>query len=235
MCHGAWCWDQGFMQVFTEAGYNCFAMDLPGHEAPGKNIGINQKSIEDYVQAVHEAIEEIGDACILIGHSMGGFVTQKYLEIHQGCQAVILISPVPYFGILKGALRYVGKHPSAAINLLLRDIYGPFVKNAQELYHSTTDIKEIERYKGLMCAESFKVLIEMMFKPVKKPRSPEVPMLCIGAKEDQVIRLDEVRQTASFHAAQLSIAEAFGHNMMLDKGFEHIAQDMIGWLSSLRV
>ena len=91
MCHGAWCWDQGFMQLFTKEGYNCYAINLRKHDSSGKTAGINKVSIQDYLQNIKAAISEIGDEVILIGNSMGGFMIQKYLEKHHIERAVLII------------------------------------------------------------------------------------------------------------------------------------------------
>ncbi len=229
MCHGAWCWNQGFMQEFSNAGYNCHAVDLPLHDKPGKNKAVNSQSIDDYVRFVKKTIDDLDDDIILIGHSMGGFITQKFLEMH-ACKAAILLASVPYSGILPGSLRYLLKHPDALSNLIAQDIYGPFVKYSEDLYSNATDRNEIEYYKTLMRSESFKALLNMMFKPVKKSNPSNVPLLVTGADADQVITIDEVQKTAVFHNTVPVVFKGFGHNLMLDKGYEEVSDRIISWL-----
>lgn len=229
MCHGAWCWDQGFMQSFAQEGFNCYAIDLPGHEKPGKNPGINRFSIQDYVEAVHKTVFEIGRETVLIGHSMGGFVVQKYLEQYEYCKAAVLMASVPYSGLLKGSLRYLSRHPLASLNLISRDIYGPFVKHSKELYYQDTASDRIVSYQSLMRAESYKALIQMMFQPVKQPKPKTVPMLCLGAAEDTVITPAEVKKTAAFHEADIAILKSFGHNLMLDEKHAAVSEQMLKW------
>jgi len=230
MCHGAWCWNQGFMQAFSMAGYDCYALDLPFHDRPGKNKKVNQASIADYVQAVHQAVNSIEGDVIIVGHSMGGFITQKYLEQYS-CRAAVLLASVPYSGILAGALRYLGNHPSAFFNLVAQDIYGPFVKYANELYSTATDQTHIEKWKKLMRSESFKALLNMMFKPVKTANPSKVPILVTGADNDQVITPEEVHKTATFHQTEAVLFNGFGHNLMLDKDNEVVSGRVIEWLN----
>jgi pimeloyl-ACP methyl ester carboxylesterase len=65
--HGAWCWER-LIPELEQRGHSAAAVELPGH---GKRID-QDASLEGYRDAVLEVIEP-GD--ILVGHSMGGFVT----------------------------------------------------------------------------------------------------------------------------------------------------------------
>lgn len=227
MCHGAWCWDQGFIQRFNEAGYNGYAIDLTKHDAAGKTLGINKVTINNYLDDVKLAIKEIGGDVILVGHSMGGFIIQKYLESNTAAKAILLAS-VPPSGILPAALRYLSKFPEALPSFILQDIYAPFVKNAATLYHPDTDQELIRKCKEKMCSESFKVLLQMMFGPVKKMSS--TPILVLGAKEDRVINEKEVISTAQFHQVEAHVMGDLGHNMMLDTEYDKVADIVLKWL-----
>lgn len=232
MCHGAWCWDQGFMHRFVKAGYHCYAIDLSGHQLPGKQKSVNQYALNDYLDDILTAVQKIGEPPILVGHSMGGFLVQKYLEDHEQVKAAILLGSVPYYGILRGAIRYIFRHPFAIINLITKDIYGPFVRNAKELYFQGAGKMEIAPYQKLMRSESYKALIEMMFTSVK-PHDSNIPMLCIGGKKDRIISKKEVKRTAAFHSADLQMLSYTGHNMMLDNGKDAVQEIMLKWIDQL--
>ena len=78
--HGAWCWTEYFLPYFAEQGYRSHAIDLRGH---GKSEGANRlrwTGITHYVSDVGQTIDQLGESPVLIGHSMGGLVVQKYLE-----------------------------------------------------------------------------------------------------------------------------------------------------------
>ena len=230
MCQGAWCWDQGFMQEFAKAGYNCYAIDLPLHNKPGKNKAVNNQSIDDYVAFVKKTTDDLGKDVIVVGHSMGGFIAQKFLERYF-CRAVVLLASVPHSGILPGSLRFLMKHPDAFPNLITRDIFGPFVKYAEDLYASTTDRQKIEHYKSLMRSESFQAVLDMMFKPVKVPNPNKVPMLIAGADDDLVITQKEVKMTAEYYLETPVFFSGLGHNLMLDKDYQVVSGSIIKWLN----
>ncbi|MDT3442831.1 alpha/beta hydrolase [Pseudofrankia sp. BMG5.37] len=65
--HGAWCWER-LVPELGKRGHAALAVDLPGH---GKRVD-EDATLAGYRDAVVEVIES-GD--VLVGHSMGGFVT----------------------------------------------------------------------------------------------------------------------------------------------------------------
>lgn len=108
--HSGWCWNEHFLPYFVEHGYTSYAIDLRGH---GKSDGAKRlrwTSIADYVADVEQAVRQMERPPILIGHSMGGLVVQKYLEKHTAPAAVLLAS-VPPSGALRTTLRIAVTHP----------------------------------------------------------------------------------------------------------------------------
>jgi pimeloyl-ACP methyl ester carboxylesterase len=87
MWHGAWCWDEFFLPFFAEHGYRAAALSLRGHA--GSEGHIRGSTIADYVADVEQVARTFETHPVLIGHSMGGFITQKYLETHNAPAAAI--------------------------------------------------------------------------------------------------------------------------------------------------
>ena len=110
MLHGAWCWDVHFLDYFAQHGFAVHAVNLRGHgnsEGRGK---LRWTRIADYVEDVANAVRQLPSLPILIGHSMGGFIIQKYLEDHDAPGAVLLSSPSPA-GLLGTILRIARRRP----------------------------------------------------------------------------------------------------------------------------
>src|SRR5882757_8290833 len=80
--HAAWCWDEHFLDFFADRGYRAAALSLRGHGSSPTAKGLRRCSLADYVDDVAEVAARLPTQPILIGHSMGGFVVQKYLERH---------------------------------------------------------------------------------------------------------------------------------------------------------
>ncbi len=106
--HGAWCWEEYFLPYFASQGWESYALSLRGHV--GCEGHIRWASGADYVSDVSQIAEKIGTNPIVIGHSMGGYVLQKYLENHSAPAAVLLAS-IPSHGILSFFLRMAFRHP----------------------------------------------------------------------------------------------------------------------------
>ena len=86
--HGAWCWDEHFLDFFADQGYACYTPSLSGHGASPGRERLRWTGIQEYVRDVAEAATRLPTQPVLIGHSMGGFVIQKYLEHHTAAGAI---------------------------------------------------------------------------------------------------------------------------------------------------
>src|SRR4029077_17567064 len=79
--HAAWCWDEYFLTFFADRGYRALAVSFRGHgSSPAPKL--RTCSIADYVEDVSVVADSLPRRPVVIGHSMGGFVVQKYLETH---------------------------------------------------------------------------------------------------------------------------------------------------------
>lgn len=120
--HGKWCWDIFFKPFFEEQGFHVVTFDLPKHDKAGKVKGINALSIKDYVNSLKKEVSKLKQEPIIIAHSMGGLVLQKYLET-ETCKKAILLAPVPVSGVLRTTLNFA-KHSYFYSSILLLNLYG---------------------------------------------------------------------------------------------------------------
>jgi pimeloyl-ACP methyl ester carboxylesterase len=102
--HGAWCWEAHFLDYFAQHGYAAHAVSLRGHARSEGPAHLRWTRIADYVEDLASAVRQLPGSPILIGHSMGGFIIQKYLETHSAPGAVLL-SSAPPGGMLPAAIR----------------------------------------------------------------------------------------------------------------------------------
>jgi pimeloyl-ACP methyl ester carboxylesterase len=80
--HAAWCWDEYFLNFFADKGYRAVAVSVRGHGASPRPKSVRTCSIADYVDDVDSIATSLPMRPVVIGHSQGGFVVQKYLESH---------------------------------------------------------------------------------------------------------------------------------------------------------
>ncbi|WP_290648164.1 alpha/beta hydrolase, partial [Aquisalimonas sp.] len=107
---GAWCWDEHFLPWFAAHGFDAYALSLRGHGASQGGEQLQQSSIRDYVADLRHVVEGMETPPVLIGHSMGGMVVQKYLEQFPASAAVLMAS-VPPGGLGSSIMRLATADP----------------------------------------------------------------------------------------------------------------------------
>src|SRR4051812_12710578 len=68
--HGAWCWDEHFLDFFANKGYRALAVSLRGHGNSPTSKALRSCSIADYVDDVASVADSLRTPPVVIGHSM---------------------------------------------------------------------------------------------------------------------------------------------------------------------
>jgi pimeloyl-ACP methyl ester carboxylesterase len=158
-------------------------------------------------------------------------VVQRYLERHPAPGAVLLAS-VPPTGMLLPAARLAARHPLAwfKVNLLLS--LRPLVSSSalvRELFFTPeTPQALVDDTAARLQDESWPAVVDTMVLWAH-PRRVRVPVLVLGAERDRFFTAGEVRRTAAAYRARAEIVPAIGHNMMLDDGWEKVADRVDAW------
>lgn len=232
--HGPWCWDN-FVRFLTERGHRVHAVRLRGHDRPPGRIW---HRVHHYVDDLRRAVAEFPEPPILVGHSLGGLVVQKYLEQNRAPGAVLMASPPPG-GTIKAVARQALQHPIALLksNLLLR--LKPFVnspKLVRELYFTPdTPQKIVDHCFDNLQDESYLAFIDTMIV-LPQPKRIRVPILVLGAERDAIITVREVQDTACAYGTEAEIFSGMGHDLMLDEGWQRVAGRVDIWVrETLRI
>jgi alpha-beta hydrolase superfamily lysophospholipase len=160
---------------------------------------------------------------IIIGHSMGGMILQKYLQ-KGSCKKAILLASVPPSGVLFASLRALLHYPGLIPYLLQFNLLGGFKKYPRLMFN---DPELCVRYSSKMCSESFLAYLGLMI-PLK--HRSNVPLLVVGGSADELITVQEFADTAKHYKAKLKIIEGGSHDLMLDNDFEKTAEVIKSWL-----
>jgi pimeloyl-ACP methyl ester carboxylesterase len=232
--HGAWCWDDHFLDFFADAGYRAVAVSLRGHCTSPTAKPLRSCSIADYIADVRATADDLGGRPVLIGHSLGGFVIQRYLEDH-GAPAAVLVGSVPPQGVLGLALRVWRRHPMISIRALTGCTLLEFVNTPaltrDYLFCAETPEDVVESCMGRAGAESLRAsAIDPMFRRVRTKRVT-TPMLVLGAEHDGFVSNADVRATARAYRTEPEFFD-MGHNMMLEPGWADVAKRIHAWLES---
>lgn len=233
--HGAWCWEEHFTGYFEERGYQVHTLDLRGHRQGAGSKRLGWHSVADYVEDVRTAVEKLDRPAVLVAHSMGGFVVQKYLEENDAAGAV-LVASVPPRGVI-GVVTGLGRqHPARLLRSLITfDLY-PLVRGAdrsRELFYSAAIGEElVERYSAALGNESYRAFLDMLIldRPWVAKIRGKAPMLVLGGAEDRIFPPKDVQATAAAYGTTARIFDAMAHNLMLEVGWEQVAGSIDEWL-----
>ena len=106
----AWCWDENFLSFFADKGYRAVALSFRGHGNSPTDKPLRTCSVADYLDDVRSVADALPTPPVVIGHSMGGLIVQKYLESHEA-PAGVLMTSMPPQGNLGNGLRWIRHRP----------------------------------------------------------------------------------------------------------------------------
>jgi non-heme chloroperoxidase len=236
---GAWMWAERLLPWFAAQGYRASAVSLRGH---GESFGrdqVDQHSIRDYVDDVFAASDAVaraaGRAPILLGHSMGGFVIQKFLE-HRPAPAAVLMCSVPPQGLLAASFHLVFNNPSLFIDfnrLLGGTEIAPEAVRAALFAHPLSDA-QVAGFARRMSMESQRAIWDMsMFNLVALHAVHRTPLMVLGTEHDQLIPPFLVQSTAQAYGVEDHLFRGFGHGFPLEPDAERIGAAVVHWLERL--
>jgi pimeloyl-ACP methyl ester carboxylesterase len=231
--HGAWCWEEYFLDYFAQHGYATHALSLRGHGGSEGRQRLRWMRLAEYVEDVAQVVGQLPQPPVLIGHSLGGAVVQKYLETHSA-PAGILLASVPSAGILATTLRVIAHHPIEYAKLTLTLSLFPLVATpelAHEfLFSKSLPEAQVHAYAQRLQDESYLAFLDILLLNLPRPQQVTTPLLVLGAAQDAIFYPNEVEATARAYHTQAIIFPDLAHDMMLDTGWQKVADQMIGWL-----
>ncbi|MCB1956269.1 MAG: alpha/beta hydrolase [Rhodocyclaceae bacterium] len=231
---GAWCWDEHFLAYFANHGFEAHALSLRGHGGSPDRRVLDTYRIDDYVADVARVVDSLDVPPVLIGHSMGGFVVQKFLEEGEAAAAVLVCS-VPPQGLMSSALGLAMRRPGlmSEFNKLLGGgrVDGEALRLA--LFHQPVDDADLRRYLRASQSESNRAIWDMSFFNLPRvAQVADVPMLVMGARHDEIIPPGQVEMTAQTYGVDAHILPDLGHGLMLERGWQRVAEMIRTWLET---
>ncbi|MEW5725442.1 MAG: alpha/beta fold hydrolase [Thermodesulfobacteriota bacterium] len=231
--HGAWCWEP-LMHHLAFRGLDSFALDLPGHgqvrERDPGGLGL-----EDYVAAVEAFVRgHLPEPPILVGHSMGGLIVQKYLETNRA-PAAVLLGPCPATGAsLTTLLKFSARYPITGARVVFgRTLRVTTLGMCRRLFFHQVAPENLRGLFHRLGPESTRALRQMVlpgFK-VRAARIPsDIPVAVIAAGHDYFFPHKELEKWARGYGYDfLSFPEA-GHNLQSGPEYKQVGDRLSDWL-----
>lgn len=241
---GAWSMEN-FAEMFRGRGWVCHTPNLRFHGAESARAPdprLAETSIEDYTSDMAELVEKFDSAPIIVGHSMGGVIAQK-LAAKGLARAIVLLNSSVIWGILPSTddERAVGTGLMAA---------GPFWKTVLHLEFEFMVTYALNRMDAptqravfdRLGPESGRAIFELFFWMFDGRRTTEVdsaevrcPVLVVSGAEDRGVSPCTARQIAQRYGSNATVYEApgCGHYLMLEPGWEQVAEHCAAWMSKV--
>jgi pimeloyl-ACP methyl ester carboxylesterase len=229
---GAWCWDEFFLPWFADEGFDVYAIDLPGRRGRPDYAELQNFTLSDYQDAVYTAIDQFDEPPIVVGHSMGGFLAWRACEV-KNLAALVLMAPVPPTGLAAPAMQLMMTNPSLAMDVAAIHAGGAAQEDTLHatLFSDAVPREVAERYITRFQSES-----SLAVSGLYAPRMPNVmgfwgtPILVLGAGSDPLIPPAHVHWTGSICGKNAHIYQGMGHGMMLEIGWQRVAEDIAIWI-----
>jgi pimeloyl-ACP methyl ester carboxylesterase len=235
MWHGAWCWQEHFLPYFAQRGYSCTALSMRGHGGSPGGERLRRTRVRDLVADVESVAATLPEPPVLIGHSLGGFVVQKYLQSHTAAGAVLL-APVPPTGAWRVTLRTARHHPGPFLKANAQLRLGPLVATPElaraTFFSASLPEDDVVRYQQQLQDDSYLTFVDLLaLDLVRRRRVQRVPMLVLGGQDDAMFSPAEVRRAGLAYGATTEIVPGVAHDMMLDTRWQAVAERIALWLS----
>ena len=238
--HGAFqdsrSWDEHFLDFYAEQGFLAVALSLRGHGASPASKSLRRCSISDYVDDVVSVAKTLTPRPVMVGHSMGGFVVQKYLESNDAPAAVLLASTPPR-GQMGSLLRSFRQHPWRSSKFAFTgrpaDLYGGTTAGARDLFFGdTAPDRLINSIAERLQPESTRaLLVDMGVPAVARKSRTTAPIFVLGAEQDAIYPYRDVRATARFYGTEAKFIPDIGHAMTVEPRWFVAAECILSWLA----
>jgi pimeloyl-ACP methyl ester carboxylesterase len=237
--HGAFAaaeiWDVHFLPYFAQHGYQAHALSLRGHGASEGRAKLHHWKLADYVADLTETLRDLPNAPILIGHSMGGMVVQKYIESHPAV-GVVLMASVPPQGILASLWGMTVSNPLLLYKITLIQSFGASFADMttlrEAMFSNNTPDTCLAQYLPNKQEESNRVTLDMLgWDPLRLLPRRGLPMLVMGAAQDAFFSTGLMHSIARHYHAEVVIVPEIAHAMMLEANWQQAAEPLLHWLT----
>lgn len=229
---GAWCWDEYFLPWFANAGFDAYAIDLPGRRNRSDYARLQDYTISDYQDAVFAVIDSFDQPPIVVGHSMGGFLGWRAAE-EKDIAALVMMAPVPPTGLAAPAMQLAVTNPALAMDVA--SVHAGDIASVDTL-HQTMFSKSVPKDVAAQYISRFQGESQLAVAGLYNPRMPNIMgvwgtlIKIVGGDSDTLIPAAHVHWTGSICGRSAYIYENMGHGMMLETDWLRVAEDISEWL-----
>jgi pimeloyl-ACP methyl ester carboxylesterase len=225
--NGAWVWERD-QERMAEAGFETWALDLPGH---GADTGANPR-LQELCDSVCQAVDEMDAPPCVIGHSMGGLVAQMVAS-QRDLNALVLICSAP-----PGNIRVLpGKQlVGPALVRLLPTLLGRHLdfkgKAYREIGFNCVPEGDHDKWEALLTPWPNRLTKDLILRP-PKVEPAECPVLVTCGLQDRLVSHRVARLIGDYHHNAITWRfDDVGHFPQLEPGGLRLLDAVLNWIKS---
>ena len=230
---GAWAFE-AMQRFFAERGHPTYAVNLRGHHGSRPVPNLGSVSVMDYVRDALEVARWITERWkskpIVLGHSMGGLVTQKLAEL-DAALAVVLLCAAPPKGISIQSPALMLRQIRFLPLVLLSKPIPPRFEDLSAIAFNRVPEQDRRAIFDRHVADSGRAGREMSFGTIAVDQSKvRCPLLCISCSDDRFIVRRIGRRIAEKYHAPYWVLPGHGHFFLAEPGWQEGASAISAWL-----
>jgi len=242
MWGGSWYWEN-YRRFFEGKGYACVIPTLRYHDmdpkaAPLPKLG--ETSLLDYADDLEKEIRKLPSKPILMGHSMGGLLSQM-LGARGLAKALVLLTPAAPRGILALRLSVIKSFWSGMTRwgFWKKPMRQTFDEAVYSMLHLLTPEEQKSAYQKFVY-ESGSAAFEIGFWLIDRKKAALVdekkvncPVLVISGKEDRITPAPVVKKVAQKYGSVSTYKEFENHAhwVVSEPGWQDITTFIYDWLN----
>lgn len=213
------------MQALADAGVGSAAVDLRGHGKSDGQAELQNAGIREYVADAKSALEHFPTIQVVIGHSMGGLITQL-LATEWKLNHAVLIASSPVHGMKADGARMARKHLwtflMASLQRSFKRLYRNEAVTRSLLFHSDAPDEVVRMFMSMSQEDSWRAGNEMNTL-LPDPSGVKCPVTVIGGREDFMVSQPSTEATASAYKTQAIYLDSCGHMVPLEANPKQLA------------
>lgn len=233
MFHGAWCW-QPWQELLAQWGWESHAISLPGHGKSPLQRPVHKCTLDYYLGFLRDEVKKLPRQPVLMGHSMGGALTQWYLKyIGQLPAAVFVASWVADSALLDGIWLLIKQDPAIVPLMMASWDSSSWIRNPQKAAEKFLGPKAVvtpEELHARLVPESALVLFQHNPPFWSPPINIRTPSLWLAGELDAVVSVPGLRKSARRFGGDFTVIPDAGHNLMMEHNRRRTAEIIHEWL-----
>lgn len=234
LIHGAYCdarmWVDNYMTFFSERGHEVYAVHLKNTDSISSFSTLFSYSLREFADRLHQLIEFVGGTPLLIGHSMGGLVIQKYLTHYSGeIAGACLLASLPPFGMKNTLLKMI-REPEILLAYTVVTLTPGIARKGEAprgLLSNRVDEEKRKTLQSILVRESGVALSNAVMPGIDTRAVANVPLQVWGAELDNLALPDDVKKMAWMYGVVANIRENTGHFMVFEPDWMEVAARIV--------